>query len=284
MKHKFLNLKKILIIAIVTLLSLGTAIAMHHRQCMHPMQILVQGVDLTTEQQEMLRDFKEQRHEYREEHMSMKMAKMQWISSYLEGTLSREQVLASLGQAEQDHIAWKQEKHQKILALLATYSDVQKQQVLHNLDTQEACLNDADRDSQEDRKGHHGKHDGEFGEDGPRHDKLFHDVHLTDEQQGLLDTMRTERRLFFQLMKEQDTTIMDGKMEKVSMLRGYLEGTSTEFATQSNPEVLAQRHAFRDAQAQRMMDLLDTLDDAQAAKVQANIENIQEYHHRPQKR
>ena len=282
MKHKFLNLKKILIIAIVALLSLGTAIAMHHKQCMHPMQILVQGVDLTPEQQEMLRDFKEQRHEYREEHMSMKMARIQWIPSYLDDSLSREQVLESLVQAEQDHLAWKQEKHQKMLDLLATYSDVQKQQVLHNLDTQEGCSQDAERDGN--GYGHHGKHDGEFGEAGPRHDKLFHDVHLTDEQQDLLDTMHTDRRAFFQSMKEQNTTVMDGKMEKVAMLRGYLEGTSTEFATQSNPEVLAQRQAFRDAQAQHMMNLLDTLDDVQAAKVQANIKNIQEYHHRSQKR
>lgn len=238
--------------------------------CMKPGKVLTKNVDLTPDQRALAEDLKNQRKAHKEDRhelkRSMKQDRIDTLKGYAEGDLSRSQINARIQRKHDDRMAQHSDMQDGFLALIDSYSEVQKNQVRDNLDETRQCMADYQgemADHRERKEAHIQK----------RMDKkaefMTKDLDLSRSQQAAFDAWQDG-----QLERFQDR--MDRHMEKGQQLEALLDGQSPRTLERKQAERAAERVEAMQEQAGLMMDFVDTLDDNQRTQFVDNIDAMVE--------
>ena len=238
--------------------------------CMKPGKVLTKNVDLTPDQRALAEDLKNQRKAHKEDRhelkRSMKQDRIDTLKGYAEGDLSRSQINVRIQRKHDDMMAHHSDMQDGFLALIDSYSEVQKDQVRDNLDEARQCMADyqGEMEDHRERKATHIQ---------KRMDKkaafMTKDLDLSRNQQAAFDAWQDGQLERFQDWK-------DRHMSKGQHLEALLDGQSSRTLERKQTERAAERVEAMQEQAGLMMDFVDTLDNDQRDQFIDNIDAMME--------
>lgn len=271
-------MKKFISLTLFTVLFGGVAYANGHEAghksknpCMKPGKVLTKNVDLTPDQRALAEDLKNQRKAHKEDRhalkRSMKQDRIDTLKGYAEGDLSRSQINARIQRKHDDMMAHHSDMQDGFLALIDSYSEVQKDQVRDNLDEARQCMADyqGEMEDHRERKATHIQ---------KRMDKkaefMTKDLDLSRSQQAAFDAWQDGQLERFQERIQHRTE------EKGQHLEALLDGQSPRILERKHAERATERLDTMQEQASLMMDFVDTLDNDQRDQFVDNIDVLVE--------
>ena len=112
-----------------------------NKPCGGKIKVLIKDVQLTSEQREIFSDIKDTRRNWKTEHSSEpSQGKNQWMVDYLNGDLRQNELHDKIDDKTQKKFQLHQQMQPQIFDLLDTYSEVQREQVLSNIEAKNQCL------------------------------------------------------------------------------------------------------------------------------------------------
>ncbi len=239
--------------------------------CMKPGKILTKDVDLTEDQRALGEDLKALRKGHKTERhelkRSMKQDRIDTLKGYAEGDLSRTQINARIERKHTEMVEHHSDMQDGFLALIDSYSEVQKNQVRDNLDVTRQCM--ADNEEQfETRIARKEAHIQKRMEKKAAF--MTKDLDLSRNQQSAFDAWQDGQLERFQERMDQR---MDDKGENLEAL---LDGQSKRDIERRQSNEAAERIDLMQEQAGLMMDFVDSLDDDQRDQFIDNIDAMVE--------
>lgn len=235
--------------------------------CMKPGEILTKNVDLTEDQRALTEDIKSlrkghmaERHELKR---SMKQDGVDTLKGYAQGDLSREQINARIERKHTDMLQHHGDMQDGFLALIDSYSEVQKEQVRDNLDETRQCAADhrEQLETHIERKEAHIQKRME-----KKAEFMTKDLDLSRNQQAAFDDWQAG-----QLQKIQDR--IDKRVgDNGENLEALLDGMSKREIERRQSAESAERIDLMQEQAGLMMDFVDSLDSDQRDQFVDNLD------------
>jgi hypothetical protein len=266
-------MKKLLPLTLLAVMIGGVAHANGHgpahkdqNPCMKPGKVLTKDVELTEDQRALAADLKAQKKEHREGRHEMKRAMMQQrietLTGYANGTLSRRDVNAQI----ERHHAEMMERHgdmkDGLLALIDSYDEAQKDQVRSNLEESRECM----AENQEQFQAHKAEKEAHMAKRAEKKAALLtRDLNLSADQQTLFDVWQEGQQDLRQDRMERHMS------HKGQRLEALLDGQTFERDDQAAEHIEAMK-----TQAGLMMDFVDALDNDQRAQLVSNVEAMAE--------
>lgn len=266
-------MKKLLPLTLLAVMIGGVAHANGHgpahkdqNPCMKLGKVLTKDVELTEDQRALAADLKAQKQEHRESRHEMKRAMMQQrietLTGYANGDLSRGDVNAQI----ESHHAEMMERHgdmkEGLLALIESYDESQKDQVRSNLEESRECMTE----NQEQFEAHKAEKEAHMAKRAEKKAAfLTRDLNLTADQQALFDVWQEGQQAAHQDRMEHHMS-RDGER-----LEALLDGQTFE-----REDLAAEHIEAMKAQAGRMMDFVDALDNDQRGQLVSNVEAMAE--------
>ena len=259
---KYITLTTIGLIAIIGTKAFAEGGAQGMKGKCHPGKVFVEDIDLTTEQETLVKELREIKKEKRGEMKGKRGERIETMVAFVEGELSREDVHQKITDRHTEKVEHISEMGETLFDLLDSYSTEQKEQVKSNLEDQKECM--------EEFKGKHAKKmkemQGKDGKKGPGK-RLFKDLDLTEEQQDLLTKIEESKKDFHKDFKpahhEMVEDILDGRLDAAEAEESFLEKSSN-------------RHVQAHSQADALMDLLETFSAEQKEQFVENVEQMKE--------
>lgn len=235
--------------------------------CMKPGEILTKNVDLTEDQRALTEDLKAlrkaHRTEFQELKRSMKQDRVDTLKGYVEGELSREQINDQIERKHTDMMQHHSDMQDGFLALIDSYSEVQKDQVRDNLDETRQCAADhrEQLETHIERKEAHIQKRME-----KKAEFMTKDLDLSRNQQAAFDDWQAG-----QMQKIQER--IDKRVgDNGENLEALLDGMSKRDIERRQSAESAERIAIMQEQAGLMMDFVDSLDGEQRDQFVENID------------
>ena len=239
--------------------------------CMKPGEILTKNVDLTEDQLALTEDVKSLRKGHKAERHELKRSMTQdridTLKGYVDGELSREQINAQIERKHTEMLQHHSDMQDGFLALIDSYSEVQKDQVRENLDETRQCAADyrEQLETHIERKEAHIQKRME-----KKAEFMTKDLDLSRNQQAAFDDWQAG-----QMQKIQgriDKRVGDNGQN----LEALLDGMSKREMERRQGTESAERIALMQEQTGLMMDFVDSLDDDQRAQFVDNIDAMVE--------
>lgn len=234
--------------------------------CMKPGKVLTKDVELTEDQRALAIDLKAQKKEHREGRHEMKRAMMQQrietLTGYANGTLSRRDVNAQIETHHTEMIQLHGDMKEGFFALIDSYDEAQKDQVRSNLDAQRQCMAE-NQDHFETLRAEKEAHMAKRAEKKAAF--LTRDLNLDSDQQELFDVWQEGQQ---ELRQEHLEYRMN---QKGQHLEALLDGQTLQ-----HDELVAEKIESTQTQAGLMMDFVDALDNDQRDQLVSNVEAMVE--------
>lgn len=239
--------------------------------CMKPGEILTKNVDLTEDQRVLTEDLKSLRKGHRSElhelKRSMKQDRIDTLKGYAQGELSREQINARIERKHTEMLEHHGDMQDGFLALIDSYSDIQKDEVRENLDETRQCA----ADHQEQLETHIERKEAHIQKRMEKKAEFMtKELNLARNQQATFDDWQAG-----QMQKIQER--IDKRVgDNGENLEALLDGMSKRNIERRQAAESAERIALMQEQAGLMMDFVDSLDGEQRAQFVENIDAMVE--------
>ena len=229
----------------------------------HPGKIFVEGIDLSSEQEDLLKDLRA----VKKEHRGERRAKTHWKAKYIEtmvgfvdGALSREDIHQEIDQSYNRKTTKISEMQESLFDLLDSYTLEQLDQVSANVEEKKECGDKyskySEKQGQSGRKGHKGK-------------VLFRDLDLSDSQEGLLAELHKAEK------EGKNNPHKRFRSEQKELLEGFIAGDlDRREIDKMFKEKLEERLDSGHERADLMMDLLETFSAEQKEQFLVNAEEV----------
>ena len=208
-------MKKLMVMATIGMLSV-ISLASHAKghgqrgEC-HPGKIFVEGMDLSAEQQDLVKELRENRkenfHGRKGKHAGQRL---EWMEDFVSGDLEREDIHSQIDQMHGEKTKEVSEMQAMIFELLESYSAEQKAQLSTNLDSQKECMEKMKEKREEyAQKGKHG---------GPAK-RLFKDIELDDDQEESLKDLEEMMKEFHSERRGEHKEMMQSRQVQGALQR-----------------------------------------------------------------
>lgn len=266
-------MKKLLPLTLLAAMIGGVAHANGHgpahkdqNPCMKPGKVLTKDVELTEDQRALAADLKAQKKEHREGRHEMKRAMMQQrietLTGYANGTLSRRDVNAQIETHHTEMIQLHGDMKEGFFALIDSYDEAQKDQVRSNLDAQRQCMAE-NQDHFETLRAEKEAHMAKRVEKKAAF--LTRDLNLDSDQQVVFDAWQEGQQ---EIRQEHLEYRMNDKGQHLEAL---LDGQTLQ-----HDELVAEKIESMQTQAGQMMNFVDALDNDQRDQLVSNVEAMAE--------
>jgi len=257
-------LRNIIITTIVAglIAASNVAWAKSHKKCGGKLKILVEEVDLSEDQRELVHDIKEQAKENRKDRP--RKNKEKWMIDYLNGEVDRDDVHDHIDErfetGKQHHV----EMQDVVFDLLETYTEEQREQVLDNIEETKEC--------HQQRKEH-----TQRTEQRPKKlEMLTKGLDLSRKQQKQLEAIKGQGKQDRQQFKSEH------KAHKGALVEAFASGEiNREGARNTIEDSSAAKQESTHKMVDQWADFLDGLSKEQTHQMQKNLEEFIE--NRPEK-